>query len=82
MDTPTPARTDNHGVKQQSSKAVGHSKAKHFRVAQAYIRSKHDDQSIVVEEIDTADNPADLLTKPLPIDAFKRHVASILGPQL
>lgn len=81
MTGPTPTATDNHGVKQQSSKAVNHSKAKHFRVAQAYIRSKFDDRTIEVVEIDSKDNAADLLTKPLAAEPFARHVLTILGPQ-
>ena len=36
---PTLALTDNDGVLKQSTKAINHSTAKHYRIAQAYIRS-------------------------------------------
>jgi hypothetical protein len=73
--------TDNDGVLKQSTKAINHSTAKHYRIAQAYIRSKVDDNTIEVGPIDTSLNAADMFTKALPATSFLRHRATIMGPQ-
>ena len=54
---------------------------KHYRIAQAYIRSMVNNQTIKVERVDTEQNPADLLTKALHAPAFLRHRGAIMGPQ-
>ena len=79
--SPTLLLTDNDGVLKQSTKAINHSTAKHYRIAQAYIRSMVQNQTIKVDRIDTAANPADLFTKALHAPAFHRHRATIMGPQ-
>jgi hypothetical protein len=78
---PTPAATDNDGVLKQSTKAINHSGAKYYRIGQAYIRSNGEDNTVKVEGIDTADNPADIFTKALAASAFTRHRDTIMGPQ-
>jgi hypothetical protein len=78
---PTLLLTDNDGVLKQSTKAINHSTAKHYRIAQAYIRSMVRNQTIKVDRVDTAANPADLFTKALHAPAFHRHRATIMGPQ-
>jgi hypothetical protein len=67
-------------VLKQSTKAINHSGAKHYRIGQAYIRSNGDDGIVLVEGIDTADNPADIFTKALHATAFNRHCDTIMGP--
>jgi hypothetical protein len=37
--------------------------------------------TVLVEGIDTADNPADIFTKVLHATAFNRHRDTIMGPQ-
>jgi hypothetical protein len=81
QEGPTPAATNNDGVLKQSTKAINHSTAKHYRIGQAYIRSNGDDGIVQVEGIDTADNPADIFTKALHATAFTRHRDTIMGPQ-
>jgi hypothetical protein len=49
---PTPIVTDNNGVFKQSTKTINHTAAKHYRMAQAYIRHKSEDDSIKVGQID------------------------------
>ena len=34
---------------------------------------------VVVKHVDTASNPADVLTKPLDLSSFSRHVSSLTG---
>jgi hypothetical protein len=81
MTAPTPLRTDNDGVLKQSTKSVNHSTAKHYRIAQAYIRQNVSDPIIKVLGEDTTTNEADIFTKALPGPAFLRHQATLLGPQ-
>jgi hypothetical protein len=73
--------TDNQGVLQQSTKAINHSTAKHYRIAQAYIRSKVDDQTIKVGSVHTSKNAADIFTKALHAPPFTAHRLTIMGPQ-
>ena len=78
---PTPVFTDNDGVIKQSTKAINHTKAKHYRTAQAYIREKQASGVINVGSVHTSKNAADMLTKALPKEAFVRHRRTIMGPQ-
>jgi hypothetical protein len=76
----TTVTTDNDGVRIQSTKPINYSKARHFRVSQAYVRGKEEDGTIDVQRVDTDQNPADLFTKPLHSLLFVRHRNSIMGP--
>ena len=40
--------TDNQGVHIQSTKAINHATAKHFRVSQAFIRGKEEELMIII----------------------------------
>ena len=77
----TPSRSDNDGVITQSTKAVNHAAAKHYRIAQAFIRQICSDGVAVAVRVDTEFNPSDLGTKPLSPELFLRHRATIMGPQ-
>ena len=57
--------TDNDGVLKQSKNAINHSRVKHYRVSQAYIRDKVADGSVDIQEVNTVENEADMLTKAL-----------------
>jgi len=78
---PTRTRTDNQGVKIQATKAVNHATAKHYRISQAYIRSKGDDGTVEVEKVASALNHSDFLTKALCTELFVRHRDAVMGPQ-
>jgi hypothetical protein len=78
---PTTLLTDNDGVFKQSTKSINHTTAKHYRIAQAYIRSKVDDGTAKVNRVETSRNPADLGTKALHAPLFCRHRDTIMGPQ-
>jgi hypothetical protein len=78
---PTIALCDNHGVITQSTKQVNHTVAKHFRLAQGYIRCVTDDKIVLPTDVDSEDNQADILTKPLTRIPFEKHRLSIMGPQ-
>ena len=81
QELPTVVQTDNEGVLKQSTKAINHTAAKHYRIAQAYIRNKVEDLTVKVVKVDTADNGADMFTKALHEGPFRRHCAEIMGPQ-
>jgi len=78
---PTNIHTDNDGVVIQSTKAVNHATAKHYRIAQAFIRQLDRDRIIKALPIDTADNASDIFTKALPVKPFLKHRHTIMGPQ-
>ena len=73
--------TDNDGVWKQSKKAFNHSGAKHYRLAQGYIRQAQLNRVINVESEDTDLNAADIFTKALSSAIFIRHQLTIMGPQ-
>ena len=78
---PTTALTDIDGVLKQSTKAINHTTAKHYRIDQAYIRS-HYDSAVTVCGVDTSKNCADMFTKALHAAPFIRHRAETMGPQV
>ena len=77
----TECLTDNDGVIIQSTKAVNHAMAKHYRIAQAFIRQVCDDGLVKAVSVDTRLNPSDLGTKALHSPSFIRHRDAIMGPQ-
>ena len=79
---PTIIVTDNDGVFKQSTKTINHTAAKHYRIAQAYIRHKGEDETIDVQPIDTKLNASDMMTKALHAPLFYRHRYITMGPQL
>ena len=78
---PTEVRTDNDGVIIQSTKAVNHATAKHYRIAQDFIRQLCTDDVIKAARVGTEVNPSDIGTKALHAPVFLRHRLSIMGPQ-
>ena len=82
LEEPTRLDTDNDGVFKQSTKVINHTTAKHYRINQAYIRSKVKELLIKVFSVNTAYNASDIFTKALPKDAFLRHKTTICGPQV
>jgi hypothetical protein len=81
QESPSVGYSDNDGVILQSKKAINHATAKHYRIAQAFIRQTREDGVVMPVPIDTALNPSDFGTKPLGVEAFRRHRLSVMGPQ-
>ena len=82
QNEPTEVETDNQGVEGQSTKLVNHATAKHYRIAQAYIRYLCTEElSMKVGKVHTSKNASDIFTKALPQDSFRRHRYAIMGPQ-
>ena len=78
---PVSIQVDNAGVVLQGSKTVNHTSAKHYRIAQAFIRQCCDDGIIKLKKCTSEENGADIFTKPLHAPLFLRHQEAILGPQ-
>ena len=78
---PTKVETDNQGVLIQSEKSVNHSVAKHYRIAQAFIRQLVADGVVKGSDVKSGDNSSDIGTKPLLTEPFIRHRFTIMGPQ-
>ena len=55
-----------------------HDKTKHINIKHHFIRDVVVVGEIMVEKIHTSDNPADMLTKPLPITKFE-HCLDLVG---
>jgi hypothetical protein len=81
QQSPTVVLTDNDGVLMQSTNAVNHSKAKHYRISQAYIRSMVEAGVVTMGSVATDKNEADALTKGLAVKLFGRHCLVLMGPQ-
>ena len=81
MQDPTYLAVDNAGVLKQSTKAVNHTAAKHYRTALAYIRQKVRELLVALWKVESDKNGSDIFTKALHAPLFVRHQEAILGPQ-
>jgi hypothetical protein len=78
---PTEIQTDNQGVLIQSEKSINHSVAKHYRIAQAFIRQLVASGVVKGSDVRSGQNSSDIGTKPLLSEPFFRHRLAIMGPQ-
>ena len=74
---------DNDGVVKQAKKPINHTAAKHYRIAQAYIRDRGPEGSGHVEivPVSTEDNGADMFTNALHGPKMKKCADEVMGPQ-
>jgi hypothetical protein len=81
-DGPTILETDNQGVHLQSTKQVNHAAAKHFRIAQAYIRQLVDMGVLHCTHVKSKLNGADMFTKgTMATSDFGNCRLAVMGPQ-
>lgn len=80
LEQPTPAilYNDNTGAIALTESQKGHKKAKHIHIRYHYIRERVGEGDVCVIHVPSADNLADLLTKPLSREATE-YQASKLG---
>ena len=52
-----------------------------YRVTQAFVREQVNEGLLKVEQVPSADNTADVLTKALAKVLFQKHRANLMGPQ-
>ena len=61
---------------------MNHASAKHYRIAQAYIRCNNERKVVETVEVNTHDNGADMFTKSLGRDLFHKHRLKVMGSQM
>ena len=62
---------DNQGAIQLSKNQVSHERTKHVDVKVHFIRDIIGKGAVLVKKVATEDNPADMITKPLPSNKFE-----------
>jgi hypothetical protein len=70
-DEPIPIYCDNTSVINISNNPVMHSKTKHIPMKYHFLQEKVAKKNIRVEYVGTKEQVADILTKPLPMEAFE-----------
>jgi len=68
---------DNRGAIALTKNTKDHGKVKHIDIRHHYIRELLEAGTIAVEQVPSADNLADLFTKPLPRDHHQRLLAAL-----
>jgi hypothetical protein len=67
---PTKVYEDNQGCIQLSKNAIQNKRSKHIEVKYFYIRDQVKDDKVILEYIPTAEQTADILTKPIKNELF------------
>jgi hypothetical protein len=69
---------DNQGTIDLIHRPKEHAKSKHIQTRAFYIRNDLVKQNkLLIQFIPGKDNPADILTKQLPVDPFRRHLRTL-----
>src|SRR6266851_7512839 len=71
-DGPTPLHCDNDAASRLAEDQTGHPSVKHIRVKFHSVRQLIEEESLKVTHVRSADNTADILTKPLGRSDFQR----------
>lgn len=77
QELPTIMYNDNTGSIALTQSAKGHKKAKHIQIRYHYIRERVSEGDVKVVHINSDDNLADILTKPLPKEATEYQCRSL-----
>ena len=80
-EEPTVLHLDNSSAIDLAFDPVLHAKTKHIDRRDLFVRELVSRKVVVTKFIPTAQNVADVLTKPLPRQAFQKHRAALLGIQ-
>jgi hypothetical protein len=70
-DEPIPIYCDNTRIINISKNLVMHSNMKHIPIKYHFLREKVVEKNIIVENVGTEEQVADIFTKPLPREAFE-----------
>ncbi|KAK3251572.1 hypothetical protein CYMTET_39091 [Cymbomonas tetramitiformis] len=70
---PVPMYCDNQGAIHLASDYVNNNRSKHIEVRNMYIRELVKSKTVEASYVSSADNTADIFTKPLPLPAFLTH---------
>ena len=63
--------SDNQIATQLSKNQVFHERTKHVDIKLHFIRDIVAEETVIVKKVPTEENPADMITKPLPSNKFK-----------
>ena len=66
-------KMDNQSAIQLIKNPVFHKRTKHINVRFNYIREKYEEKNFQLEHVDTHEQLADVLTKPLTRTIFEKH---------
>ena len=80
QSSPTRIWEDNTACIAQSKNPVNHKRSKHMLIKYHYLRDLVDNSQISLEYVNTNDQVADILTKPLPNHIFSRLLFHIVRP--
>ena len=82
LDSPSSIRVDNKSLIELATSFSGnHKRVRHFLVRIHFLMEQVKDKTITMDYVDTAENIADQLTKPITGSAFVRGRESLMGPQ-
>lgn len=76
---PTPLFCDSQAAIAAATGNGTSPRRKHIDVKYYFVREQQKEGIINIEWVGTAAQPADILTKPLPVDAFERHRQFIMN---
>ena len=76
-DLPGVIKGDNRGAIALTRNTKDHGKVKHIDIRHHYIRELLRSGAITMEQVSSADNLADLFTKPLPRDHHRRLLTAL-----
>ena len=77
IDLPITIYEDSKGARDIASNNVHHNRTKHIDIKHHFVREKVHDGTVHLQEITSAENVADILTKPLPLPAHSRHTCGL-----
>jgi hypothetical protein len=77
FDLPIPLKSDSKGARDLAKNNVFHKLSKHIEIRYHFIREKVEDGFVILNEVKSAANVADIFTKALPEPAHQRHVRAL-----
>ena len=79
LDAPTVLYVDNQGAVELSKDLKSCQRSRHIERRYLKLRELVLTGLIVVKYVETAENAADMLTKPLPKEVFDKHLGTLSG---
>jgi len=70
LGDPIMVSCDNQSVVHLTNDRMFHERTKHIDIRYHFVRNVISEGNVLVKKISTEENPADMLTKPLPIAKF------------